>query len=82
MAFTGRKRLTGIENRLVLIKWEWGGSGRVWEFGVHRCKPLHLEWISNEVLLYSTENYIQSIGIAMTEDSTRKGMYYMYDWVT
>ena len=24
---------------------------------------LHLEWISNEVLLYSTGNYIQSLGI-------------------
>ena len=30
-----------------------------WEFGVNRCKLLHLEWIDNEVLLYSTENYIQ-----------------------
>lgn len=23
------------------------------EFGVGRCKTLHLEWISNEVLLFS-----------------------------
>ena len=34
-----------------------------WEFGVSRCKLLHLEWKSNEVLLYSTGNYIQSPGI-------------------
>ena len=27
------------------------------------CKLLHLEWISNKVLLYSTGNYIQSAGI-------------------
>ena len=43
-----------------------GGKGRqwdVWEFGVSRCKQLHLEWISNEVLLYNTGNYIQSPGI-------------------
>ena len=40
-----------------------GGSARDWEFGVSRCKLLHLEWISNEVLLYSTGNYIQSLGI-------------------
>ena len=33
------------------------------EFRVGRCKLLHLEWISNMVLLYSTENYIQSLGI-------------------
>ena len=33
---------------------EWDGLG-VW---VSRGKLLHLEWISNEILLYSTENYI------------------------
>ena len=33
------------------------------EFGVSRCKLLHLEWISNEVLLYSAGNYIQSLVI-------------------
>ena len=41
-----------------------GGGGRSemdWEFGVSRCKQSHLEWISNEVLLYSTGNYIQSL---------------------
>ena len=38
---------------------EWDG----WEFGVSRCKLLHLEWLSNKVLLYSTGNYIQSHGI-------------------
>ena len=32
------------------------------EFGVGKSKLLYLEWISNEVLLYSTENYIQSLG--------------------
>ena len=29
---------------------------------VPRCKLLHLEWMGNEVLLYSAGNYIQSIG--------------------
>ena len=33
------------------------------EFGVGGCKLLHLDWISNEVLLYSTGNYIHSLGI-------------------
>ena len=37
-----------------------GGSGMDWESGVSRCKLLHLEWVSNEVLLYSTGKYIQS----------------------
>ena len=35
-----------------------GESGMDWEFGVSKCKLLHLEWISNEILLYSTGNYI------------------------
>ena len=44
-----------------------------WEFGVSGCKLLHLEWISNEVLLYSTGNNVQSLGIDMMEDNIRKG---------
>ena len=40
-----------------------GGSGMDGEFEVGRCKLLHLAWISNEILLYSTGNYIQSRGI-------------------
>ena len=38
------------------------GKGEGWT-GVSRCKVLHLEWISIVVLLYSTRNYIQSLGI-------------------
>ena len=34
------------------------GSGMDWEFGVSRCELLHLEWISNETLPYSTGNCI------------------------
>ena len=30
-----------------------------WEFGFSRCKVLHLEWISNEILLYRTGNCVQ-----------------------
>ena len=33
-----------------------------WESGVSRCKLLHLEWINNEVPLYSTGSYVQSLG--------------------
>ena len=32
-----------------------------WDSGVNRCKLLHLECMSNEILLYSTGNYIQSL---------------------
>ena len=34
------------------------GGGVDWEFGVSRCKLLYIEWINNNVLLYSTGNYI------------------------
>ena len=34
-----------------------------WEFGVSRCKRLHLEWMSNEVLLDGTGNCVQSLGM-------------------
>ena len=38
--------------------YQGGGGGKEidWEFGVNRCKLLSLE--SNEILLYSTGNYI------------------------
>ena len=35
-----------------------GRSGMDWESGVNRCKLLHMEWVNNEVLHYSTGNYI------------------------
>ena len=35
-----------------------GGHGRDWELGVNGCKLLLLECISNEILLYSTENCV------------------------
>ena len=34
-----------------------------YEFGVSRCKLLHIEWISSKVILYSTGNYIQYLEI-------------------
>jgi len=42
------------ENCLVVAKGEGGGIMMDGEFEVGRCKPFHLEWISNEVLLHST----------------------------
>ena len=52
-----------LDNRLVVAKAEGGGSEMDGEIGVWGCKVLHLEWISNEALLYSTENYIHSLEI-------------------
>ena len=46
----------------MVAKGEGGGSVMDWESGVGGCKLSHLEWISNEVLLYSTRNNVQSLG--------------------
>ena len=52
-----------------------------WELGVNRCSLLPLECISNEILLCSTGNYVQSL--MMEHDNVRKRMYTcMCDWVT
>ena len=47
----------------MVAKGEAEGSGMDGEFGIGRCKLLHLEWISKGVLLLSTGNYNQSLGI-------------------
>ena len=52
-----------------------GESGIDLEFGVSRCKLLQLEWISNEVLLYRTRNYSQSLGIENGGRSETKIVY-------
>ena len=38
-----------------------------WEFEVYRYKLLYLEWVNNEVLLHSTRNYIQSLGLVVAK---------------
>ena len=48
------------------------------EFGVSRCKLLHLEWLSNEVLLYGTGNYIQSPGTNHGGRKYKKGNVCIY----
>ena len=53
-----RKETQGLGEQTCGYQEEEGGSGMDWEFGVNRCKLLHLEWISNENLLYSIGNYI------------------------
>ena len=49
MNLSTEKKLMDLENRLVVAK----GRGREWDGPqsvVNRCKLLHLEWISNEIL--------------------------------
>ena len=52
------KKFMDKENGLKSCQGGGGESRMDWEFGVSRCKLLPLEWLSNEILLYSTGNYI------------------------
>ena len=56
MNLSTEKKLMDVENRLVVTKRR--ASGIDWESRVNRCKILPLEWINNEILRYSTGNYI------------------------
>ena len=69
---------TDIENRLVVATGEerWGKDG--WEFGLNRCKLLHIGWINNKVLLYSTGNYIQYPVIKHNGKEYKKECLYVY----
>ena len=54
MNLSTEKKLMDLENSQGV----GGRNGMDWESGINRCKLLHLEWISNEILLYNTGNYI------------------------
>ena len=49
-----------LENRLVVAKGEGERVGWIGNLGLIDVN-LHLEWISNEILLYGTGNYIRSL---------------------
>ena len=58
-----RKEIHALGEQTCGSQGEGGGSGMDWESGVNRCKLWHLEWISNEILLYSPGNCIWSLMI-------------------
>ena len=51
-----------------------------WELGVNKYKLLPLKWISNEILLCSTGNYVYIVLHVLTteRDNVRKQNVYMY----
>ena len=53
-----RKETHGLGEQTCGCQGAGGGSGMDWQFGVNRCGLLPLERISNEILLFSTENYV------------------------
>ena len=58
-----QKETHGHREQICGRKGEEGGRGMDWEFGVSRCKVLHLKRINNKDLLRRTGNYIHSPGI-------------------
>ena len=66
-----------LENRRVAAKGEWEGVGWTGSLGLRDADYLlPLEWISNEILLCSSGNYVQSL--MMEPDNGRKQNGYMY----
>ena len=62
-----QKQIMDTENILVFARRERGKRGTDREFGVVRCRLLHLEWMGDGVLLYISGNCIQSLGKNMME---------------
>ena len=71
-----------IENRFVVAKGEEGWGGKDWEFGVSRCKLLHVGQINHKALLCSTGNYIQQLVITHSGKEYGKECTYMCNWAT
>ena len=55
------------------------GGGMDWEFGIRRCKLLHIECINNKVLLYNAGNYIQYPMINHNGKEYEEECIYMYN---
>ena len=76
------ERMWGCTSYLYTFKViQWWGAGRRgmdWEFGVIRCKLLHLEWINNKVLLYSTGNSPQYCVMTCMGKESKKEWIYVY----
>ena len=56
--FTEKKQTYGHGEQTFGYQGGGGNSGMDRQFGVNKCKLLHLDWISNEILLCSTGNHI------------------------
>ena len=60
----------------------WGGgvgAGVDWEFGVSGCKLVYMRCMNSKVLLYSTENCIQSPGIKHHGKEYLKKSVYLFN---
>ena len=62
-----------------LLRGRRGRREKDWEFGFSRCKLLCKEWKNTKVIMYSTENYIQSPGI---NNNVKKCVKNRYMYIT
>ena len=53
------KRLTDLENELMVARGNKNGEGIARKFGMAMYTLLYLKWITNKDLLYSTWNFAQ-----------------------
>ena len=58
MILSEQKQIKAKESRLVVARGKGRGSGMDGQFGFGGGKLLHLEWMGNVVLLYSTGNSV------------------------
>ena len=58
MNLSTENKIMDLENKTCGCEGGGGGCGMDWELGVNRRKLLPLEWMSNEILLHSTGNYV------------------------
>ena len=75
---TKQKQIMGMEGRVVFVRGrgrEGGERGTDWKFGVSRCRLLHLEWMGDGVLLFSTGNCVRSLSLYIYIRSTIAGSY-------
>ena len=76
-------RLTDFEYEILVTRGKRWGEGTVREFEINMNTLLYLKWITNETLLYSTENSAQCYVATEWEGSLgENGCMYVYDWVT
>ena len=62
----------------MVAKEEGVGRGMDWECGFSRCNLLHIGWMENQVVLYSTGNYIHCPGINNSGKEYKKESIYLY----
>ena len=67
-----QKQIMDIEGRLVFASGERLERGTDWEFGVGRCRSLHLEWMDDGSCCTAQENVFGRLGKNLMENETNK----------